>query len=216
MKLSNVRKDLYAEVINLLPYGIEKSSHSLINNFGDIFILFGFGIVDLKKSYSTSFYYGIGSHKFSSLYNVIIKEKQLNLSENNYITACSTGQFKLFDEGKYPIKEYDITTKNDINNIAREVCSYLMNNVFSEWKDKNIGYLERKVNKTPPYNSNFSGLILAKFLKNEDYERIKSEYRLLLNDWVDVYKIDLESVISFLENHTTEKLHLISESKGNI
>lgn len=83
MKLSNVRKDLYAEVINLLPYGIEKSSHSLIINFGDIFILFGFGIVDLKKSYSTSFYYGIGSHKFSSLYNVIIKEKQLNYQKTN-------------------------------------------------------------------------------------------------------------------------------------
>ncbi len=128
-------------------------------------------------------------------------------------------QQELFDQGKYPIKAYDIYTLEEANQAIQESLYYFLNSVIPEYSELNIQDLESKINLNDVFtNDRFLsnklkyGLILAKLVNNPSYESLKIKYRELLKDWSDWDKLELEKVIEFLDNHSQEELIKISET----
>ena len=74
--------------------------------------------------------------------------------------------------------------------------------------------LEKKINAPGnlPNNNQLAtvlkyGLILAKVVKNPNYEILKQKYRELLKEWSDWDKQELEKVISYLDSHPYCKVY---------
>lgn len=210
MKKTDVKKYLDREFKQRLGKGVKKAKYNWIKNIGDLYMKFGYAIVDSDNSFPSSFYYGFGSPFYSNVMNHIIKIKELNIQEDKYITAISTGQIKLFDEGRYPVLEYDIYTERDANKMVVEVSEYILNNVLPPWEENpTFEYLERKVNSKINNVPNFSGLILAKLVDNPNYISIKNKLINFSKEWSEYDKKDLVQVIDFLDNNSIERLRSI-------
>jgi hypothetical protein len=142
----------------------------------------------------------------------IIFPERYNLKENIYPLSIGTGQTRLFDEGKYPILEYDIYTEEDAQKMVDEVSDYILNSVLPEWEaDPTLDNLEKKVNEKLVDVPNFSGLILAKLVNNPDYEIIKTHFMEVSKDWAEWDQEDLQKVIAFLDQHTSDELNKIAD-----
>jgi len=210
MKKSDVKKLLDREFKLRLGKGVKKAKYNWIKPFGDLYIRFGYGIVDSDNSFPSSFYYSIGSLLFSNTMNHIIKSKKLNIQEDKYIAAIGTGQITLFDEGRYPVLEYDIYTEQDAQKMVDEVSDYILNTILPPWEaNPTVEYLEKQVNSEVKDSPNFSGLILSKIVDGSDYELIKNTLVNYSNDWSEFDKNDLIQVIEFLDNHSSEELRLL-------
>jgi hypothetical protein len=214
MKKTEVNKYLNNGFKQSLGNQFKKNNYSLIKIINDFYFMFGWGIVDLGNFFPCTFSYGIGNLKYNNLYNYLINELNINQQSNKYLYAKSTGQLKLFDEGKYPILEYAIRTETDAQKMVDDVSDYILNKVLPEWEaNPTIEYLEKKVNEKLRNVLNFSGLILAKMVENPDYDKIKQHFLCVSTDWAEWDKEDLKKVIEFLDNHTKEELNTIAEGK---
>lgn len=142
----------------------------------------------------------------------MIDELELNFQKNNYMTCWGNGQIRLFDQGRYPILEYDIYTEVDARRMVDEVSIYILNQVLPEWEAKpTLEFLEQKVNGYLTDAPNFSGVVLAKLVGNSDYENISKHYTVKSKNWAEREKQDLEKVVDFLDKRTKEELEVISK-----
>lgn len=211
MKQSEVNKYLGANFdLVFKTKRFKKTQYRFVKNFGDLYIVFLYAVIDNDNSFPSHFSFGVGSHKLRILSRHILPEKFVQIKGNDFFTAIGTGQLRLFDEGKYPILEYDIYTETDAQKMVDEVSDYILNNVLPEWEANPTNeYLEKKVNESLSDSPNFSRLILAKLVGSSNYETIKAHYINVSKDWSEWDRKDLEKVISFLDSHTQEELQEI-------
>ena len=184
MKKADLNKYLEKNFKLALGAGYKKKKYSLQKELGEIFFSIGFGIVNSDNSFPSTFSYCIGSLNYNRIYTKIWEESE------PFGCMC-TGQLRLFDEGKYPILEYDIYTEADAQKMVDEVSSYILNTVLPEWEaNPTLEYLEKKVNEKLTDSRNFSGLILAKLVCNPNYQTIKQHYENISQTWPDWDKED--------------------------
>ena len=194
--------------------GYQKKKYQFVKSRDDFYFVFMHTSVDSDNSFPSTFYFGIGSLKIKKLLEFLFPNKYINITENNYPTQLRFHQIRLFDEGKYPILEYDIYTEEDAQKMVDEVSDYILNTILPEWEaNPTLEYLEKKVNEKLSDVPNFSGLILAKLVGNPDYEKIKQHFLNVSKDWAEWDKADLQKVIDFLDNHTTSELNTIADNE---
>jgi hypothetical protein len=212
MKKSEIRQYLESNFRVVLE-GLKKRKYRFYKDFGELYFAFGLGIIDSDNSFPSTFNYGIGNLNYSNLLNFMIDNLDLNFQKDKYMTVFGSGQIRLFDEGKYPVLEYDICTEADAQKMVNEVSNYILTNVLPEWEaNPTLEFLERKVNQKLSDSSNFFGLILAKLVRNPNYKIIKNHYENISREWSDGDKKNLEKIISFLDSHSHEELLKISET----
>lgn len=189
----------------LKKYKPKKDKKRYLFVFGDIYLHFGYGVVDSDNSFPTTFSYKIGCRQ---LYQILSKVFPDRYNEKNkFPLAIGTGQIALFDEGKYPVLEYDIYTEQDAQKMVDEVSDYILNSVLPPWEENpTIEYLEKQVNSEVKDVPNFSGLILAKMVDNPCFELIKKTLVGFSNNWSEFDKKDLIAVIEFLDVHSAEEI----------
>jgi len=188
-----------------LGNGYKKKGYVLLKELGGIYFSLGFGIVNNDNSFPSTFSYCIGCKKINIIFTTILRG-------NEPFGCICTGQLRLFDEGKYPVLEYDIKTEADAQKMVDEVSDYIINTVLPEWEaNPTIEYLEKKVNEKLGDSPNFSGLILSKLVGSSNYNKIKAHYQQVSKDWSEWDKQDFEKVITFLDSHSQEELLKIAE-----
>jgi hypothetical protein len=212
MKKAEVIKYLDNSFRSKILKEYKKAKYSYVKVSNELYYSFGFAIVDLDNSFPTTFRFGIGSKKVKAILELVLPEKYKAMQENEYPPAIHFGQIVLFDEGKYPILEYDIYTEADAQKMVDEVSHYLLSNVLPEWEANPTNeYLEKTANESLSDSPNFSGLILAKLVGSSNYETVKAHFIKVSKDWSDWDRNDLEKVIDFLDNHSQEELLKIAE-----
>ena len=213
MKLGEVNKLLNAEFGNVLKKsGFKKSNYQFIKSIGDLYIKFLYAVIDSDISFPSYFSYGIGSFTVTHILKKILPDKY-DMPATNYPISMGTGQFKLHDEGKYPVLEYDIYTEEDAKRMVSEVCDYMLNVVLPRWEtNPTLGYLEQEVNENLIDAPNFTGLILAKLVGNPSYDRIKDHFMKISMEWPGCDRSDLQKVLDFLDSHSREELIALSDN----
>lgn len=214
MKKAEVSKFISSGVKNNLGDDFKKMKNNhYLKHFGELYFDFGFGIVDSDRSFSSTFNCAFGSNQYSNLLNHLIEILELNYQQSQYLFCYGFNQLRLFDEGKYPILEYDIYTEADAQKMVDEVSDYILNTILPEWEaNPTTLYLEKKVNEKLNDNPNFSGLILAKLVGSSNYDSVKSHYANMSKNWNNWDKQELEKVITFLDCHSQDKLRQIAET----
>lgn len=175
---------------------------------GDFKIDFGYSIVDLGNSFPIQFGYHLSSVYLDRIFSAIrgVEEKGLNVYSNH--------QSLLFESKEYPILEYDVYTSEDIEEMVGEITKFLDNKALPYLESIcDLEELEKVINNKPIPQKSEVGLVLARIMKNSDYNKLKEKYRELLIDWVDSYKESLEKTINFLDNHSVEELEIIAQGK---
>src|SRR6218665_311723 len=206
--LENGVKARLGGVFKKLKYG------HYLKNIGDLYFDFGFGIAKYDNLLPSTFNCSFGCQLYSNLLNYMIDSLGLNFQKSDYLFAYAFNQARLFDEGKYPISEYDIYTEADAQKMVDEVSAYILNEVLPEWEaNPTLEYLEKKVNERRLTDVlRLSGLILAKLLGKPKYESIKQHFITVSKDWHEWNKKDFEKIIEFLDNHSQEELWKIAET----
>jgi hypothetical protein len=187
--------------------GLKKNKYRFVCDLGVIKFEFGYSLVN-SVAFFSQFGFHFYSPKIDRIYSLIYGEQKsmMNLYANS--------QARLFDTGEYPILEYTIKTEADAQEMVDEVSNYILNVVLPEWEaNPTIEYLEKKANEKLPDVPNYAGLILAKMVRNPDYEKIKQHFLNISVDWNEWNKESLQKVIDFLENHTVEELNVIANEK---
>ena len=208
MKISEVSKLLtkgFGEIYK--PLEFKKWKYGYKKDVGKFSYTFGFASSNMDNSFPSTFYYRLGSHAIGNILNRIIP-----LTERD-IQIIGIGQADLFEAKKFPILKYDIYTVEDVNKMVSEVSTYFISEVLPYLESiASIEELERITNaELNPWKKS-TGLILAKLVKNTEYEDLKNKYRELLKNWSDWDKQELEKVIDFLDSHSQEELQKISET----
>lgn len=194
---------------NLKELGFKKIKYGFIKRYEKFHIRIGYSIVDYYNIFPTTFSYRLSLNSLNNLYSSIFNKEM-------EVGAHSSSIVNLYEEGRYPIYEYNIKNEDDAKQMIEEVSEYL--------KIKTIPYLESisnfkaldikyNTNPTEP-NLGVRGLILAKMVKNPNYAELKKTYRQLFveRNWAVQEDIDdLEKVIDFLDSHTNEELEKIAE-----
>lgn len=220
MKASELKKYIHELIKDrLLPLGFRKHDSWYYKNE----IGFTTSIIISSLNYDNSF-----PTSFSIAYGFVGVDKILLMATSsvNEANKCKIGgqifirQQELFEKGKYRIKDYDIYTFEQANEAVKESLEYLLDTIIEENKQYNSNEnIERKINgkgnfdndRFLPNNLKY-GLILAKLVKNPEYEDLKNKYRELLKNWSDWDKQELEKVINFIDSHSQEELQKISET----
>lgn len=219
MKLGELTKHIN-EVLKteLIPLGFKKDGYGYTLNENGFTKKIMFSSVNRDNSFPTAFAIWLG---FLGIDKILLtatdNEAELRKTKNG--GQIFIRQEELFEQGKYPIKAYDIYTLEEANQAIQESLYYFLNSVIPEYSELNIQDLESKINLNDVFtNDRFLsnklkyGLILAKLVNNPEYENLKMKYRELLNDWSEWDKQELEKVIEFLDNHSQEELIKISET----
>lgn len=208
MKKTEVSKLISSGVKNKLAGDFKKMKFDhYLKYFGELYFDFGFGVVDSDNSFLTTFNYAFGSKKYSNVFNHMIDVLGLNYQKSQFLFCYGFNQLRLFDEGKYPILEYDIYTEPDAQKMVDEVSDYITKTVLPEWEANPTNeHLEKKVNENIGDNPNYSGLILTKLIDRSNYPAIKQHYQNVSKNWNDWDKQELEKVITFLDSHSQKEL----------
>lgn len=189
--------------------GFKKSKYGFVRKERDYFVAFGYSLVDLDNSFSSQFGIHCGFESIDKVYGFSVGRNV------NQINLYSISQAGLYDERKYPKLEYDLYTESDIQHMVSEVAEYLERKALPFFANlSTIERLEKFRNENPTPQQAKSGLILAKLVGNPNYENLKGQYRLLLKDWPESDKQELEKIIAFLDQHTTEELLQIAQSQA--
>src|SRR5699024_3444783 len=123
MKLSEVRKKLLDQTgQGLISNGFKKGKSIIYKNKADYKFYIGFGIVDSDNSFPSTFHYGISSKKVNNLLGAILPERKLNKGDT--YTVYGTNQTRLYDNGEFPVLEYDIETERDIIIMVNSLHEY--------------------------------------------------------------------------------------------
>lgn len=209
MKKVEVNKYLmqqFREAFRLKKF--KKHKYGLICNLNSLNFYFGYSLAHYDLLFFSGFSYSISASKIDNIYSIIEGQKE------TMVNLFSNSQIRLFDEGKYPVLEYDIKNEEDAQKMVEEVSAYILNEVLPEWEaSPTLEYLEQKVNEKLSDIPNFSGLILAKLVNISRYEEVKKHFIDISQGWGETDKKDLKQIIAFLDNHSTEELKLIAEGK---
>lgn len=220
MKISELTKYINESAKNKLSsLGFKKDGYGFTLNENGFTKKIIFSSVDRDNSFPTS---------YAVWFGLLVVDKILYKATGNadeFKKVKHGGQIfirqvELFEQGKYPIKDYDIYTFEQADQAVNQSLNYFLNTIIPEYDEfKNIQHLEKKINLKDVFtNDRFLssrvkyGLILAKLVNNPEYENLKNKYRELLKDWSDWDKQELEKVISFLDSHSQEELQKISQT----
>ncbi len=191
----------------LKSIGFVKKGNEFIKSLDDFSYIFRYVIYDYGNVYTPHFSYGLKSKIYSRLVSIIY-EKQLD-PLIYYIR-----QGTLYENGKYPVDDYLITSIDQTEGMMNEVMNYIESEAVPYLESiTDLKTIEKLINKNPerPTDS-FQGLILAKLVGNSGYEELKIRYRYFFieREWAieeDIKKF--ENLILFLDNHTKEELEEI-------
>lgn len=218
MKLSEVRKKLLDQTgQGLISNGFKKGKSIIYKNKADYKFYIGFGIVDSDNSFPSTFHYGISSKKVNNLLGAILPERKLNKGDT--YTVYGTNQTRLYDNGEFPVLEYDIETERDIIIMVNSLHEYYTKVAYPFLERlTDIYELDKFINSQKVLNESMhlpttliNGLIVSKLSFNPHHEYLKSKYRKLIKEWPKWDNEDLNKVVRFLDNHTKEELEDISE-----
>jgi hypothetical protein len=216
MKLVEARKYLHKSFKESFLKDYKNIKYGYVKYFNELYFKFGISLVNSDKSFPSIFGFSIGSVKVKLILEIVLPKKFRDIQENRYPVCMNYNQIRLFDEGKYPVLEYNIYNEIDAQKMVNEVSEYLLKEVVPEWEANPTNeYLEKKVNEKLSDSPNFSGLILAKLVNNPDFVRIKQHYLFVSQNWAEWDKRDLIKVIEFLENHDTNELLAIANGDDN-
>ncbi len=220
MKAAELKKYLHEAVkakLNLLGFKKHDSwYYKNINNYTYAIII---SSLNYDNSFPTSFAATFG---FVSIDKILYK----STGREKEFTNCKIGgqlfitQAELFENNKYPCKDYDIYTFEQAYDAINQMLDYFLTELMPNMNEfANILKLEEQINAKQQFtNDRFLatklkyGLILAKLVNNPKYETLKNRYREILKEWPDWDKQELEKVIMFLDSHSQAALKLIAES----
>ena len=190
----------FGEALN--NFAFKKHKHGFIKSSDDnFFIFFGYALYDSDNSFPTQFGIRCGLKTIDKVYNVIMEES------SEYLNLHSVSQAGLYEEKKYPKLEYDLHNESDIKLMVKEVTEYLKKEALPFFENLNsIKNLEKYRNDNLIPQQAKTGIILARLAGNLNYEKLKEQYRLLLKEWPEHEKKELEKVINYLDNSSNEKL----------
>jgi len=220
MKAADLKKYLHDTIkLRLKPLGFKKYDNWFYtdrNGFSSAIIV---SSLNYDNSYPTS---------FSATFGFVGVDRLLYKSTDRDIEfkKCKIGgqifisQVELYEEGKYPCKDYDIYSLDQADVAINQILNYFTHTIIPNMNEfRNIKTLEEQINvKDPLINNRFLsiklkyGLILAKLVNYPEYEILKNKYREILKEWPDWDKQELEKVIAFLDAHSQAALNLIAES----
>lgn len=204
--LKNLVDNKYKEQLKLI--GFEKKGKEFIKSLEDFTYTFSYVIYDYGNVYIPHFSYGLKSKTYSLL-GSIINEEQLD----PFVYHIRQGT--LFENGKYPVNDYLITSLNQVEGMINEVITYFKSQALPYLESiSNLKIIEELTYKNPKQpTDSFQGLILAKLLGSKRYEELKMIYRDFYaeTEWgilEDIQKF--ESLILYLDKHTKEELEKIA------
>ena len=218
MKLSEVRKRLLEKTEQgLISYGYKKGKGIIYKNITDYKLYIGFGIVDSDNSFPSTFHYGISSKKVNNLLVAVLPERKLKKGDTH--TVYGTKQARLYDNGEFPVLEYDIETERDITTMVNSLHEYYTKVAYPFLERlTDIYELDKFINSQKVLNESMhlpttliNGLIVSKLSFNPDHEYLKFKYKKLIKEWPKWDNEDLNKVVRFLDNHTKEELEDISK-----
>ncbi|MDG3584161.1 hypothetical protein [Galbibacter pacificus] len=218
MKKSEVNRVLLNKLSDKFKkLGFKKRKGFLFKKDKDYEYYIGYGIVDSDITFPSTFHYGISSVKVNNLLATILLER--GLKKGDPYTVYGTKQTRLFDNGEFPVLEYDIETEKDITKMVNDLYEYYTKVAYPFLeKLTEIHELDKFINSQKVLNESMhlpttliNGLIVSKLSQNPNYEQLKSKYNELIKEWPEWSRQDLNKVVEFLDNHTKEELENISK-----
>lgn len=181
-------------------YEFKKKGFRYVREYKGFIFDFGFALVDSDNSFPSKFSY--------ALYCLIINEILSKIfNKHKELILFSTGQYRLYEENKYPVLEYDIYTEEDALKMVDEVMCYMEKEALPFLESiSDLKVIEKLINEKPVPEKAHVGIVLAKLMGNPEYENIKLVYKELIKDWAGDYNPDYDKIVSFLDSHSHEEL----------
>lgn len=220
MKKTEVNKFLKSKSFEKFKIlGFKRNQYGIVKKLENYEFYVAFGIVDSDNSFPTSFHYGISSRYLNNILLHIFPEK--GFIKNNYVGIYGEKQTQLFDNGEFPILEYDIRIEEDIDIMMQDLYDYIEKVLPFLEKLMNIQTLSKFINSDKVLNESMylpttlkNGLIYAKLANDNNYNELEYKYRELVENWADWNKVELQKTINFLNNHSQDELIRIAEGKN--
>ena len=191
------------------PFGFKKAKYEFLKINGDYSYDFIFSSVDRDNSFPTTFSYMLGCKSVTNLLRKVIHTRY------EFYPIKGTGIADLFEDKKYPVKDYDIYTEDDAKKMVAEVSAYFINDALPYLESiSNLHALEALTNSNPHPLKFRSGLVLAKLVANPQYDSVVEQYReaFIRTGWVVEWdKTDFEKIVAFLDAHSLDELQVMAK-----
>ena len=192
----------------LSPFGFNKIGNNYVLTEDGMTYSFTFNSLNYDNSYPTSFSAFFGFLIVNRVLRSALGEDKRKVDKIKVAGQIYLRQVALWEQGKYPCKNYDLYNLQEADNAVTEMVVYFLNDILPEFKkidslidlDQlfNTGeYIQKskRVKRDIMY-----ALIVAKLVANPNYYSLCKNYQKRINHFSEWDKKELNTLIKYLES----------------
>jgi len=196
----------------LSPFGFKKIGDDYVLTEDGKTYSFRFSSLNYDNSYPTSF------SAFSGflIVNKVLK-RALGADDNIVDKIKIAGQIylkqvALWEQGKYPCKDYDLYNLQEADNAVVEMTNYFINSLLPEFKKINdLVDLDKLFNRGEYIQNSkrlkldiMYALIIAKLVSNPDFVKLSENYQKRISHFSEWDKNEVKTLVQYLESNSIE------------
>ena len=193
----------------LIPLGFKKMGDNyVLTKEGKTYSL-TFNSLNYDNSYPTSFSAFTGYVIINKLLQRALGADDKTINKVKIAGQIYLRQVELWEQGKYPCKDYNIYNLKEAESMVNEIVEYFLYNILPEFKKINSLIDLDQLFNSGNYMQNSKrlkldvmyALVIAKLVSNPNYDSLSENYQKKISHFSEWDKKEVSNLIQYLESN---------------